>query len=106
MTTNETRVLLADDHLLMRRGLRALIEEMEGWNVCGEVENGRAAVAAATELRPHVIVMDVYLPELNGLEATRQIKRLHPEIEVLLFTGLETEELVRQGFEAGRAAIF
>ena len=101
MSNNETRVLLADDHLLMRRGFRELIGGMEGWSVCGEVENGREAVAAATALRPHVIVMDVNLPEFNGLEATRQIKRLHPEIEVLLFTGLETEELVRQSFEAG-----
>lgn len=101
MPKMEMRVLLADDHLIMRRGLRALIETMPGWSVCGEVETGRAAVTAVEELKPDIVVMDLTMPELNGLEATRQIKRARPETEVLIFTGQETEELVHQVFEAG-----
>ena len=101
MTIKETRVLLADDQLLMRRGLRELIEGMAGWSVCGEAATGRAAVAAATELKPDIAVIEVNLPELNGLEATRRIKKLRPETEVLIFTGQETDELVHQAFAAG-----
>ena len=101
MPQKETRVLLADDHLMMRKGLRALIESMPGWIVCGEVETGRAAVASALQLNPDIVVMDVSMPELNGLEATRQIKKACPNTEVLMFTGQETEELVHQVFEAG-----
>ena len=101
MPSKEKRVLLADDHLMMRRGLRALIESMPGWVVCGEVETGRAAVTVAEELNPDIVVMDVSMPELNGLEATRQIKKACPNTEVLMFTGQETEELVHQVFEAG-----
>ena len=100
-TVQKTSVLLADDHHLMRRGVRALIETMDGWEVCAEVENGRDAVAAAERLQPQIAVLDMTMPGLNGLEATRQIKKLAPETEVLLFTGQETEELVHQVFEAG-----
>ena len=98
---SKIRVLLADDHLIMRRGLRAIIEHMGDYEVCGEAETGRAAVELATRLRPEIIVMDVSMPELNGLEAVRQIKKVMPEVEILMFTGHETEELVRQVFEAG-----
>lgn len=101
MSNNETRVLVADDHVLMRRGLRAMIEDMPGWLVCGEAETGRAAVQAATQLKPDIVVMDMNMPELNGLEATRQIKKLCPDTEVLIFAGEETEDLVHQVFEAG-----
>ncbi|HET6406916.1 MAG TPA: response regulator transcription factor [Chthoniobacteraceae bacterium] len=97
----KTRVLLADDHMVMRRGLRAIIETMEGWEVCAEVESGREAVQAVERLRPEIAVLDMTMPELNGLEATRQIKKIAPETEVLIFTGHETEELVHQVFEAG-----
>jgi two-component system response regulator NreC len=95
------RVLIADDHQVMRKGVRAVVELQEGWTVCGEASTGREAVEMADRLRPEIVVMDVQMPELNGLEATRQIKKIAPETEVLMFTGLETEELVRQVFEAG-----
>jgi two-component system, NarL family, response regulator NreC len=95
------RVLIADDHVVMRRGVRAAVELLDGWSVCGEASTGREAVDLAEELKPDIVVMDVQMPELNGLEATRQIKKTAPETEVLMFTGLETEELVRQVFEAG-----
>lgn len=78
-----------------------LIEAMPGWSVCGEVETGREAVALVEKLQPDIVVMDMSMPDLNGLEATRQIKKARPETEVLIFTGIETEELVHQVFEAG-----
>lgn len=96
-----TRVLLADDHQVMRRGLRAVIETMEGWEVCAEVQTGREAVLEAERIHPEIAVLDMTMPELNGLEATRQIRKVSPETEVLIFTGHETEELVHQVFEAG-----
>jgi DNA-binding NarL/FixJ family response regulator len=95
------RVLIADDHQVMRRGVRAVVELLPGWEVCGEASTGREAVAMAEKLKPGIVVMDVTMPELNGLEATRQIKKNAPATEVLMFTGLETEDLVRQVFEAG-----
>ena len=95
------RILIADDHVLIRQGLRLLIEEQPGWSVCGEASTGREAVALAEELRPDIVVMDMTMPELNGLEATRSIKRRLPKTEVLMFTGYESEELVRDIFDAG-----
>jgi DNA-binding NarL/FixJ family response regulator len=95
------RVLIADDHQVMRHGVRAVVELQPGWEVCGEASTGRDAVELAQRLKPEIVVMDVTMPELNGLEATRQIKKNAPTTEVLMFTGLETEELVRQVFEAG-----
>jgi DNA-binding NarL/FixJ family response regulator len=94
-------VLLADDHQIMRHGLRAMIGTMPGWAVCGEAGTGREAVEMANKLQPAIVIMDMNLPELNGLDATRLIKKEHPEIEVLIFTGIETEELVQQVFAAG-----
>jgi DNA-binding NarL/FixJ family response regulator len=95
------RVLLADDHQVMRRGLRAVVELMDGWEVCAEVATGREAVDAAEKMKPQIAVLDMTMPELNGLEATRQIRKVSPGTEVLIFTGHETEELVHQVFEAG-----
>ena len=96
-----TKVLIADDHQVMRRGVRAVVELLEGWQVCGEASTGREAVEMVEKLQPQIVVMDVTMPELNGLEATRQIKKIAPTTEILMFTGLETEELIRQVFEAG-----
>ena len=94
------RILLADDHELMRQGARTVIEQ-RGWEVCGEAANGHEAVKMAEELRPDVAVLDLGMPELNGLEATREIKRLAPQTEVLILTGSSTEQLVRDVFESG-----
>jgi len=96
-----TKVLIADDHQVMRRGVRAVVELLPGWEVCGEASTGREAVEMVERLQPQIVVMDVTMPELNGLEATRQIKKIAPTTEILMFTGLETEELIRQVFEAG-----
>jgi DNA-binding NarL/FixJ family response regulator len=98
------RILIADDHEIVREGLRALIQINPGWEICGEATTGREAVTRATELNPDIIIMDVGMPDLNGLDATRQIKRLLPETEVLIFTANETEEIVRHVFKAGARA--
>jgi len=78
-----------------------LIEREEEWGVCGEADNGRAAVELAEELKPDVVVLDLAMPELNGLEATRQIKRALPKTEVLIFTGEQSEQLIHDIFSAG-----
>lgn len=96
-----TTVLLADDHEMMRRGLRSAVENMPGWEVCAEASTGREAVELAEKLQPSIVVMDMSMPELNGLEATRQIKKSAPLTEILVFTGREEEILVHQMFEAG-----
>jgi DNA-binding NarL/FixJ family response regulator len=95
------RILIADDHELMRTGTRALIEVNENWEVCGEARNGREAVELTEKLKPDLVVLDIAMPELNGLEATRQIKKLLPETEVLILTGSTTEQLVHDVFESG-----
>ena len=95
------RILLADDHDIMRRGLRNLLETHPGWEVCGEAANGREAVKLARELKPDIVVLDLSMPELNGLEATRQIRKELPQTEVLIFTMHDTEQLVREVLAAG-----
>ena len=95
------RILLADDHEIVREGVRAMIERQPGWEICGEASTGREAVAQAEKLAPDIVIMDIGMPELNGLDAARQIKKLHPQVEVLIFTANETEEIVRQVFQAG-----
>ena len=95
------RILLADDHELLRQGLRTLIEIQSGWQVCGEATTGREAVAKARELKPDIVVMDFTMPELNGMEATRQIHAALPRTQVLILTMHESEELVREVLAAG-----
>ena len=101
---SSVRILLADDHEIVRQGVRAMIERLTGWEICGEAATGREAVALAEKLEPDLIIMDIGMPELNGLDAARQIKRLLPQVEVLMFTANETEEIVRHVFKAGARA--
>jgi DNA-binding NarL/FixJ family response regulator len=95
------RILLADDHNVVRKGLRGILEECDDWVVCGEASNGREAVRLALELAPDIVVLDLTMPELNGLEATRLIKKSLPQAEILIFTMHETEEMILSAFEAG-----
>lgn len=95
------RILVADDHDVVRRGLREQLSSHEGWEICGEAGNGREAVQLALKLAPDVAVIDLSMPELNGLEATRQIRRELPRTEVLIFTMHETEQLIREVLSAG-----
>ena len=95
------RILIADDHDLVRQGMRALLLSHKGWEVCGLAATGREAVAQASELKPDVVIMDMTMPELNGLDAAIRIKRELPATEVLMLTGHQSEDLVRDAFEAG-----
>ncbi len=95
------RILLADDHDVVRRGLRDQLSKHEGWEICGEASDGREAVKLALKLEPDVVVLDLSMPELNGLEATRQIKRELEHTEVLIFTMHETEQMIREVLAAG-----
>jgi len=95
------RVLLADDHRILREGIRALIEDQDDMQVVGEAEDGLAAVKKVAQLQPDVVVMDIAMPLLNGLEATRQIHRDYPRVRVLILTMHENEEYIRQVLAAG-----
>jgi len=97
---NTFRILVADDHEVVRHGLRALLEAQPGWTVCGEAADGREAVAKAIELRPDIAVLDIGMPNLNGLEATRQIVAAIPA-KVLILSLYESEQMVREVLEAG-----
>jgi DNA-binding NarL/FixJ family response regulator len=99
--TQPVRLLLADDHDVVRRGLRDLLAQQSDWEVCGEATTGRQAVQMAVDLLPDVAILDLTMPELNGLEATRQIKKAAPSVEVLVFTMHESEQLIREVLAAG-----
>jgi two-component system response regulator NreC len=101
MAEKKLRILIADDHDIMRLGTRAVLESQPGWEICGFAENGREAVARAIELKPDIVVLDMTMPDLNGLDAAIQIKQQLPETEILIFSGHESEELIRRAFEAG-----
>ena len=95
------RILVADDHEVMRTGVRALIEHEPGWQVCGTATNGQEAVETAKKLKPEVVVLDMTMPELDGLEALRQIKHALPNTEVVIFSAYHSEEVIEQLFDAG-----
>ncbi|HEV2349149.1 MAG TPA: response regulator transcription factor [Terriglobia bacterium] len=98
---SQLRVLIADDHEVFRKGLRTILEVRPEWHVCGEASTGRAAVDAAKELKPDVVIMDISMPELNGIEATRQILKIAPKTEVLILSMHDSEELVHEMVEVG-----
>jgi DNA-binding NarL/FixJ family response regulator len=95
------RIVIVDDHAVVRRGVRALLESQPGWEVAGEAVTGREAVDLAKRLYPDIVVMDISLPELNGLDAARQILKDSPRTEVLILTMHHSEELVRDVLQAG-----
>ena len=101
MADKTLQILIADDYDIVREGTCAVIERQPGWVVCGTAKTGREAVELTTRLKPDVVVMDMAMPELNGLDATRQIKKLGLPTEVLIFTAHETDDLIREVFEAG-----
>jgi len=95
------RILVADDHDLVRRGLKMLIEAHPGWKICAEAHTGREAVALAENLRPDIAIMDISMPELNGIEAARKIKKVSPNTEMLILSVHQTDQLIREIIEAG-----
>ena len=103
----DASILIVDDYEMVREGLRALITTEPGWEVCGETASGREAVAMATALKPAIIIMDLLIPELNGLDATRQIRKALPATEILVLSAHEDTEMIRAAFDAGaRAYLF
>ena len=95
------RILIADDHTIVRQGLRTVLQGRAGWTVCGEATTGREAVTMARQLNPNIVVLDFSMPELNGLEATHQIREALPQTEVLLLTMHDSEALIHKALAAG-----
>ena len=94
------RILIADDHEIVRLGVRTVMEGEPGWIVCGEARTGREAVAKAVDLRPDIVVLDISMPELNGLEATRQIRRL-TSAKVLILTIHQSDSVLTELLDVG-----
>ncbi len=100
---NTLRILVADDHEVVRRGLCSLLESQVGWQICGEASDGRELLKKTAELRPDIIVLDVAMPNLNGLEATRQILKANPKAKVLVLTLHDSDQLIHEVLTAGAA---
>jgi DNA-binding NarL/FixJ family response regulator len=95
------RILVADDHEVARQGIRSLLESHAGWEVCAEAKDGREAVESATKFRPDVLLLDIGMPNLNGLDAARQILAMSPEARILILTIHDSEQVVREVLAAG-----
>lgn len=95
------RVMVVDDHMVVRRGIRTLIESSPGWEVCAEASEGYEAVAMAEEVQPDIIVLDLSMPKLGGIDATVQLRKLLPDVEILILTMHESDQLLSQAFRAG-----
>lgn len=95
------RILIADDHDLMRRGLKSLLESRPGWSICAEAHTGREAVTKAEELKPDIVILDITMPELNGLEAARRILKASPNSEILVLSVHYSDQLIRDILDAG-----
>jgi DNA-binding NarL/FixJ family response regulator len=99
--TKRLGILVADDHELVRRGIRELLRARRGWTVVGEAMNGREAVEKANRLKPDVAILDISMPDLDGLQATRQIREVTPNTQVVVLTMHESDQMVRRVLDAG-----
>jgi DNA-binding NarL/FixJ family response regulator len=95
------RILIADDHDLMRRGLKSLIAAHPGWEIVAEAHTGAEAATKADELKPDIAILDISMPELNGLEAARRIRKISPRTEILILSVHYSDRLIRDILEAG-----
>src|SRR5215831_6129513 len=95
------KILVVDDHDIIRRGLKDLLNAKSGWEVCAEAKTGKEAVTLAEQLKPHIVVMDISMPDLNGLEAARRIHKVLPKTGILILTMHFSDQLVRDVVEAG-----
>jgi two-component system response regulator NreC len=96
-----SRVLVVDDHAYIRRGVQSILHALPEWELCGEADNGNDAVRLSDSLEPEVVIMDISMPGLNGIDAARAIHTNHPETKIILLTLHENVELVRSAFRAG-----
>ena len=104
MKSPGVRILLADNQDIVRTGLRTLLEARQNWHVCCEASNGKEAVRLAAEMRPDIAVLELEMSEVDGVSATRMIRRLQPKIEVLIFTMQDDEDEIREVLAAGARA--
>ena len=98
---SKVRILIADDHELIRRGLAAVLADRPDWSIVGEAADGRQACELAARLTPEIVVLDLTMPQLNGLDATRQIRISTPKTRILIVTAHESEQLLREVLDAG-----
>ena len=97
----QLRILVADDHALMRRGIRALLDSRPGWKVVSEAASGRQAIAYAVKLKPDVAIVDIQMPDLDGLVAISQIRKATPNTQILTLTMHDSGQMIRRALEAG-----
>jgi DNA-binding NarL/FixJ family response regulator len=95
------RILIADDHEVVRRGLSALLQTQEGWEVCAEACDGREAVEKAKQLKPDFVIVDIGMPNLNGLAATRQLAQHDPNFKIIVLTIIDSDQVIREALDAG-----
>jgi DNA-binding NarL/FixJ family response regulator len=95
------RILLADDHPLVRRGIRSMLRVRSEWEICGEATDGKEALEKVNQLNPDLLILDINMPELNGLEVTRRVHKICPRVEVLVLTVQDSEQVMRQALAAG-----
>src|SRR5438552_9258009 len=98
------RIFVADDHEVVRRGLCALLTSHSGWEICGEAGDGREAVEKVTQLKPDIVILDIGMPALNGLEAARQIMRNDPHQNVVILSIIDSEQVIQEALRAGAKA--
>ena len=98
---SSVRILIADDHDLLRRGVKALLQNQQGFEICGEASTGREAVMKAEDLKPEIAILDIGMPDLNGVEAARRIRKVSPGTEVLILSVHYSDQLIHEIVEAG-----
>jgi DNA-binding NarL/FixJ family response regulator len=98
------RILVADDHELVRRGVRALLENQPGWQVIAEAENGREVIERVQQLQPDVVIVDISMPEMDGLSAVARLRELQADVQALVLTYHDSPQMVRKAFDTGARA--